>query len=92
MLRAEFQAEHGQYIPEDFCLYVENPPNRWTIKTWNNEPLETLPVIENDLLEEVGPVYTCSLHFADECHPRSGEAAEGWIRDKPEFIVCGVTM
>ncbi|KAI0787917.1 autophagy protein Apg17-domain-containing protein [Fomes fomentarius] len=52
VLRAEFQAEHGQYIPEDFCLYVENPPNRWTIKTWNNEPLETLPVIDNDLLEE----------------------------------------
>ncbi|KAI0714454.1 autophagy protein Apg17-domain-containing protein [Cerioporus squamosus] len=52
LLRAEFQAEHGQYIPEDFCLYVENPPNRWTVSTWNNEPLETLPVIENDLIEE----------------------------------------
>ncbi|RPD61104.1 hypothetical protein L226DRAFT_486215 [Lentinus tigrinus ALCF2SS1-7] len=52
LLRAEFQAEHGQYIPEEICLYVENPPNRWTVSTWNDEPLETLPVIENDLMEE----------------------------------------
>ena len=53
-MRQEFQAEHGQYIPEDFCLYVENLPNGWTVSTRNNEPLETLPVIEADLIEEVG--------------------------------------
>ncbi|KAI1797380.1 autophagy protein Apg17-domain-containing protein [Ganoderma leucocontextum] len=52
ILRQEFQAEHGQYIPEDFCLYVENLPNRWTVSTWNNEPLETLPTIDVDLIEE----------------------------------------
>ncbi|KAJ8456957.1 hypothetical protein ONZ51_g11814 [Trametes cubensis] len=52
ILRAQFQAEHGQYIPEDVCLYIENPPNRWTVSTWNDEPLETLPEIENDLIEE----------------------------------------
>ncbi|CDO77390.1 hypothetical protein BN946_scf184835.g12 [Trametes cinnabarina] len=51
-LRAAFQAQHGQYIPEDVCLYIENPPNRWTVTTWNDEPLETLPEIENDLIEE----------------------------------------
>ncbi|OSD06340.1 hypothetical protein PYCCODRAFT_1431344 [Trametes coccinea BRFM310] len=51
-LRAAFQAQHGQYIPEDICLYIENPPNRWTVSTWNDEPLETLPEIENDLIEE----------------------------------------
>ena len=53
ILRAQFQAEHGQYIPEDVCLYIENPPNRWTVSTWNDEPLETLPEIEKDLIEEV---------------------------------------
>ncbi|KAH9902806.1 autophagy protein Apg17-domain-containing protein [Cubamyces lactineus] len=52
ILRAQFQAEHGQYIPEDVCLYIETPPNRWTVSTWNDEPLETLPEIENDLIEE----------------------------------------
>ena len=53
VLRAEFQAEHAPYIPEDFCLYVENPPNCWSISTSNNEPLETLPVIENDVIQIV---------------------------------------
>ncbi|KAI0635683.1 autophagy protein Apg17-domain-containing protein [Trametes polyzona] len=52
VLRAEFQAEHGQYIPEDVCLFIENPPNRWMVTTWNDEPLETLPEIEADLIEE----------------------------------------
>ncbi|KAI9000558.1 autophagy protein Apg17-domain-containing protein [Trametes punicea] len=52
ILRAEFQAEHGQYIPEDVCLYIENPPNRWMVSTWNDEPLETLPNIESDLIDE----------------------------------------
>ena len=52
-LRAEFQAEHGQYIPDDFCLYVENPPNRWVVSTWNSEPVESMPAVENDILEEV---------------------------------------
>ncbi|KAI9061011.1 hypothetical protein FKP32DRAFT_1654906 [Trametes sanguinea] len=51
-LRAAFQAQHGQYIPEDVCLYIENPPNRWTVSTWDDEPLETLPEIETDLIEE----------------------------------------
>ncbi|PIL29794.1 hypothetical protein GSI_08000 [Ganoderma sinense ZZ0214-1] len=52
ILRQEFQAEHGQYIPEDFCLHVENLPNRWTVTTWNNEQLETLPAIADDVIEE----------------------------------------
>ncbi|KAI0649281.1 autophagy protein Apg17-domain-containing protein [Trametes meyenii] len=52
MLRADFQAEHGQYIPEDVCLYIENPPNRWTVSRRNDEPLETLPEVEADMVEE----------------------------------------
>ena len=60
MLRQEFQAEHGQYIPEDFCLHVENLPNRWAITTLNDEQLETLPSIADDIVEEV------SIHEA--CH------------------------
>ncbi|KAH9856475.1 autophagy protein Apg17-domain-containing protein [Lenzites betulinus] len=50
--RSGFQAEYGQYIPEDVCLYIENLPNRWTISTWHDEPLETLPEVEPDLIEE----------------------------------------
>ncbi|KAI0749561.1 autophagy protein Apg17-domain-containing protein [Daedaleopsis nitida] len=52
LLRAEFQGEHAQYLPEDFSLCVENAPNRWTISTWNNEPLETLPTLDDDLIEQ----------------------------------------
>ena len=64
VLRAEFQAEHAPYIPEDFCLYVENPPNRWSISTSSNEPLETLPVIEGDLIQMVSaPCYLNILPF-----------------------------
>ena len=53
VLRAEFQAEHAQYIPEDLCLFVENMPNQWTISTLNDEPLEALPLIDNDLIQDV---------------------------------------
>ena len=59
MLRQEFQAEHGQYIPEDFCLHVENLPNRWAITTLNNEQLETLPSIADDIVEEVSTHEVC---------------------------------
>ncbi|KAH9945266.1 autophagy protein Apg17-domain-containing protein [Epithele typhae] len=45
--RANFQTEHGPYIPEDFGLYIENPPNRWNVCTTNNEHLEPLPVIDS---------------------------------------------
>lgn len=53
MLRSDFQAEHGQYIPEDLCLCIENLPNRWTVSTWNDESLETLPEVEAELVEQV---------------------------------------
>ncbi len=59
ILRQEFQVEHGQYIPEDFCLHVENLPNRWTVTTWNDEPLETLPTIVDDVVEEVSTHNAC---------------------------------
>ena len=58
-MRQEFQAEYGQYIPEDFCLYTENLPNRWTGSTWDSEPLETLPTIADDLIEEVSTQKSC---------------------------------
>ena len=61
--RADFQAEHAPYIPEDLCLYVENPPNRWSISTSNNEPLETLPAIENDLIQIVSTTLYHKLPF-----------------------------
>lgn len=53
MLRSDFQAEHGQYIPEDLCLCIENLPNRWTVSTWNDESLEALPEVEAELVEQV---------------------------------------
>ncbi|EIW57328.1 uncharacterized protein TRAVEDRAFT_169021 [Trametes versicolor FP-101664 SS1] len=52
VLRSDFQAEHGQYIPEDLCLCIENLPNRWTVSTWNDESLETLPEVEAELVEQ----------------------------------------
>ena len=56
LIRADFKAEHVQYLPDDFCLHVDNLPNCWVVTTANNEPLETLPIIEQDLIEEVSAV------------------------------------
>ncbi|GBE87793.1 autophagy protein Apg17-domain-containing protein [Sparassis latifolia] len=51
-LREEFNAEHGQYLPEDVCLYVQNPSTRWAVVPWNGEQAEVLLDVEGDLLRE----------------------------------------
>ncbi|KAH9919879.1 autophagy protein Apg17-domain-containing protein [Amylocystis lapponica] len=51
-LREEFSAVHGQYLPEDVCLYVQNAPTRWSVVPWNGEQVEILPELEDDLVQE----------------------------------------
>ena len=50
--RVEFNTEHGNHLPADLCLSIQNPPTRWEILTYNNESLEEIPMVENDLLVE----------------------------------------
>ncbi|KAI0076211.1 hypothetical protein K474DRAFT_1645470 [Panus rudis PR-1116 ss-1] len=50
--REQFNADHGPFLPRDVCLFIENPPNRWEILPYNNEPLEVLPDIPSDILAE----------------------------------------
>ncbi len=52
--RVQFNAEHGEHLPEDVCLSIQNTPTRWEILPWNHEPVETLPDIDDDLLQQVG--------------------------------------
>ncbi|KZT07651.1 uncharacterized protein LAESUDRAFT_724631 [Laetiporus sulphureus 93-53] len=51
-LREEFNAEHGQHLPEDVCLYVQDAPTRWNIIPSNGNRAEVLPDLDSDLLEE----------------------------------------
>ncbi|THH31718.1 hypothetical protein EUX98_g2488 [Antrodiella citrinella] len=48
--RERFNAEYGDHLPSDVCLSIQNVPTRWEIIPWNNEPIETLPEIDSDLL------------------------------------------
>ncbi|KAH9838401.1 autophagy protein Apg17-domain-containing protein [Rhodofomes roseus] len=50
-LREEFKAAHGQYLPDDVCLYVQNAPTRWTVVPQDEEQVEVLAELESDLLE-----------------------------------------
>ena len=53
VLRNEFKAQHGQFLPHDVCLCVENLPTRWEIVPCSGERTEVLPEIDNDLLVQV---------------------------------------
>lgn len=50
--REQFNEIHGEHLPSDVCPAIQNPPTRWEILPWNNEPEETLPSIPPDLLQE----------------------------------------
>jgi len=52
-LRESFNAEHGAHLPSDLCLYIENPPTRWQVMPLDGDDVESLPDVENDLVEEV---------------------------------------
>lgn len=51
-MREEFNAEHGQYLPEDVCLFIQNAPTRWIVVPRPGDHLEILPDVDQDLLTE----------------------------------------
>ncbi|KAI9461690.1 autophagy protein Apg17-domain-containing protein [Lactarius psammicola] len=53
VFRESFNAEHGAHLPSDLCLYIENPPTRWQVIPLEGNDVESLPDVDNDLLEEV---------------------------------------
>ena len=53
VVRESFNAEHGEDLPSDLCLYIENPPTRWQVIPFDGDTVETLPDVDNDLLVEV---------------------------------------
>ena len=53
-VRAHFNAEYGQHLPEDLCLCIGNAPTRWEVVPWDGTVPETLPAIDADLIAEVG--------------------------------------
>jgi len=67
ILRAEFNAEQGPYLPADICLTIENMPTRWNVvpvreddlevsriidSGYRDEYREVIPEVDNDLLIE----------------------------------------
>ena len=54
LVRESFNAEHGADLPSDLCLYIENPPTRWQVIPLDGETVESLPDVDDDLVEEVG--------------------------------------
>jgi autophagy-related protein 17 len=63
-LREAFRAEHGDHLPDDLCLSVDNPPTRWDVlsvpggmsaeerERRDVEHTEVLPDVDIDLLVE----------------------------------------
>lgn len=83
LAREDFNAEHGQYLPEDVCLCIQNPPTRWTVGPWGGEVVEVLPVIAPDLLEEVS-----------QCLISRSRAIErvGFVQAKQRIASAGGTL
>lgn len=52
-VRAHFNAEYGQYLPEDLCLSIANAPTTWEIIPAGGTTFEVLPHIDNDIIAEV---------------------------------------
>ncbi|VDC04793.1 unnamed protein product [Peniophora sp. CBMAI 1063] len=48
-VREDFNAEHGQHLPSDICVFIERMPTRWEVRALDTE-LENLPDIPADLL------------------------------------------
>ena len=53
-MRAHFNAEYGQHLPEDLCLSIANAPTAWEIAPVEGTTFEVLPHIDSDLIAEVG--------------------------------------
>ena len=58
LVRESFNAEHGAHLPSDLCLYIENPPTRWQVIPHDGETVESLPDVDDDLVEAVGLNYS----------------------------------
>lgn len=56
--RHEFFTQEGEFIPEDLCPFVTDPPARWTLA---NAGEDDSRVIEEGLLEEVGHAFWFSF-------------------------------
>ena len=56
--REEFNSAHGEHLPDDLCLSIQNPPTRWRVLPESDESIEILPEIDGDLLRQVtsGPI------------------------------------
>ncbi|KAI9512058.1 autophagy-related protein 17 [Russula earlei] len=53
LVRESFNAEHGENLPSDLCLYIENPPTRWQVIPLDGDAVESVPDVDDDLLVEV---------------------------------------
>ena len=53
-VRAHFNAEYGQHLPEDLCLSIANAPTAWEIAPVEGTTFGVLPHIDSDLIAEVG--------------------------------------
>jgi hypothetical protein len=51
--RAEFCAEHGEVLPQEFRISIEDEPTLWKIVPENQSAMEDLPPIDGDILREV---------------------------------------
>ena len=59
--REEFNTIHGPFLPEDVCLYIQTAPSRWVIKRSNEDSGEVLPIVAQDLLEEVCCLFSSTV-------------------------------
>jgi autophagy-related protein 17 len=63
-MREVFKAEHGDHLPDDLCLSIENLPTKWAVgpvpwtvegETWIESArgeVEVVPEVDHDLLAD----------------------------------------
>lgn len=49
-VREDFNHQYGDHLPEDICLYLNNPPTRWDVVPLNGDETEVLPEVDDDLI------------------------------------------
>ena len=52
IVRERFNEQHGDHLPSDVCLPIQNSPTRWEVLPVPNELVDLLPVIPTDLLDD----------------------------------------
>lgn len=78
LFRESFNAEQGAHLPSDLCLYIENPPTRWQVIPLDGETVESLPDVDDDLVEEVS-----------SNHPHLQEVVCNISCDRPKTVLRG---